>query len=309
MHVELSKPKHIVSLATSSVLVNLEVSVWSATKQDREISNEVTNSKHADQSAGRFVKNLLANNSDHKALLNYRQTMYNWMKLNTYDWSKAQSLLPAVALPAFMSEFHAHETEFNRLLDQFCANYGGIVSNMAFAQGTMFNRNDYPTVDEVRRKFNVRLFTSEVPLGDYRCQVSAELADDMNAHYTRQAQEIIERVMADQMDRLVDVMESISHCCGVDEFVGKDGEHKQKKRKIYEGTIDKAKELCSVYKQFNLTNDSRLDEVITELDMTLRGVNADLLRESDATRATVQKNVSDILSKFAPRKVVHHEGE
>jgi len=78
---------------------------------------------------------------------------------------------------------------------------------------------------------------------------------------------------------------------------------KQKKRKIYEGTVDKAKEYCRVYKDFNLTDDTRLDEVITRLDVALRGVNADILRDSDAARSQVKEEVEDILSMFAPRSI------
>jgi len=48
--VELQSPNHVVSLSTSAVLVNAEVSVWSATKQDRGITNEVTTAKNADHS-------------------------------------------------------------------------------------------------------------------------------------------------------------------------------------------------------------------------------------------------------------------
>ena len=39
---ELTQPTHLTSLATSAVLVSVDVNVWSATKQDRGISNEVT---------------------------------------------------------------------------------------------------------------------------------------------------------------------------------------------------------------------------------------------------------------------------
>ena len=46
--IQLDSPNHVISLATSAVLVNAEVSVWSATKQDRVISNEVTTAKKAD---------------------------------------------------------------------------------------------------------------------------------------------------------------------------------------------------------------------------------------------------------------------
>jgi len=96
-------------------------------------------------------------------------------------------------------------------------------------------------------------------------------------------------------------MQSLTHCCGYDEYKGKDGETKQKKRKIYEGTIDKAKEYCNDFRSFNLTGDAELFAVIDELSIALRGVDADMLRESDATRHSVKESVDDILSRFAPR--------
>ena len=303
MNISLNKPQHITSLATAGLLVAVEVNVWSATKQDRAISNEVTTAKKADVNAGRFVKNLLANNVDHKNLLNYRQTIYNWMVRTTYPWNKSQDFLPHVSLPKFMQEFHNHQAEFTKLLDTFCANYATTVSNMAFAQGDMFNRNDYPDVSEVRSKFGVTLYTSEIPVGDYRCAIAQDLADDLNNHYNKQAETIVQGILNDQVERLVDVMESLSHCCGVDEYTGKDGEMKQKKRKIYEGTVEKAKEYCRVYKDFNLTDDAKLSEAINQLDMALRGINADMLRDSDAARSQVKDEMEDILSKFAPRNI------
>ena len=74
----LSKPKHIISLASSCVLISVESHVWNATVQDKQISDEVTTAKKADKNAGKFIKNLLAKNTEHKAVLNYRQTIYNW---------------------------------------------------------------------------------------------------------------------------------------------------------------------------------------------------------------------------------------
>ena len=124
------------------------------------------------------------------------------------------------------------------------------------------------------------------------------MPDDLNNHYNKQAQTIVQGILNDQIDRLADVLESLSHCCGTDEYMGKDGETKQKKRKIYEGTVEKAKEYCRVYKDFNLTNDAKLDAVVAQLDLALRGVDADTLRESDAARSQVKDEVDDIMSKF-----------
>ena len=109
--------------------------------------------------------------------------------------------------------------------------------------------------------------------------------------------------MEQQVSRFKDVMESISHCCGYDES-DKDGEVKQKKRKIYDSTIQKAKEMCESFKQFNLTNNTELEEARVRLEKTLRDVTAEDIRESDAIRVSVKEGVDDILSKFGSFKAV-----
>jgi hypothetical protein len=297
--IELDKPTSIVSLATSAVLVSVDVNVWSATKQDREISSEVTHAKKADSSAGRFVKNLLADNQHHKKVSNYRQTIYNWLKRSTYRWNNSQDLLPSMQLAQFKQEYAEHETEFYRLLDDFLNHYTSIVSDMAFKQGDMFNRNDYPDVEQVRAKFGIRLYVAEVPMQDFRCAVANDIADDLKQQYERQAGEIITGIMCQQTERLVEVMESISHCCGFDEVSGsgEDGT-KTKKRKIYDTTIEKARELARLYKDFNLVGDARLSEASEKLEGILGSVNAELIRDSEAVRSAVKDGVDDILSKF-----------
>jgi hypothetical protein len=300
MSIQLESPNHVVSLATSAVLVNAEVSVWSATKQDRVISNEVTTAKKADHSAGRYVKNLLADDPTHKQLLNYRQTVYNWLRRNTYDWNGSLRLLPVINLPKFKAEFHQHEKSYFALRDAFLDRYPTIVSNMAFKQGDMFDRSEYPSVDQIKDKFRIRLYVSEVPMSDYRCAIAEDLAEDLKLTYQRQINdEIVPQVMEEISHQFMEVMESISHCCGVDEIsTSSDGEVKTKKRKIYEGTIEKARALCETFRGFNLTNDAEMAQMSESLKNVLNGVVAEDLRESDAVRESVKQGVDDILTKF-----------
>jgi hypothetical protein len=301
MQTQLQKPDHIVSLATSSVLVSVDIKVWTATKQDREISNEITSAKHADSNAGRFVKHLLANDVDHKKVLNYRQTVYNWLQRKTYEWSGSQQCLPHISLPTFMREFEVHKTEFYALVDAFCTKYPTIVSNMAFAQGDMFCRDDYPTVDRIRDKFSIEIYTSEIPLGDFRCQVSQELADDLFKNYSKQTERIIKEILNKQAEQFVNVMSSISHCCGEDETTDKNGEIKIKKRKIYDTTLSRAMEMCETFKSFNLTNNAALEDARRDLEKALSGVSIDMLRESTSKREQVKSDIDDILAKFRPQ--------
>jgi len=303
---QLQSPNHVISLATSAVLVSAEVSVWSATKQDRIISNEVTTAKKADHSAGRYVKNLLADDPTHKQLLNYRQTVYNWLRRATYDWNGALRLLPVINLPKFKTEFHQHEKSYFALRDEFLQKYPQIVSNMAFKQGEMFDRTEYPTVDQIKDKFRIRLYVSEVPSHDYRCDISNDLAEDLKLTFEKQINdEIVPQVMSEIAGQFAEVMQSISHCCGYDEIgTSFDGEVKTKKRKIYEGTIEKARALCETFRGFNLTNDEEMSEASESLKNVLDGVSADDLRESDAVRDIVKSGVDDILSKFGSFKCI-----
>ena len=53
------------------------------------------------------------------------------------------------------------------LLENFINAMPAAVSNEAFVQGDMFNRDDYPTPDEVRSKFRIIVQTMNIPEGDY----------------------------------------------------------------------------------------------------------------------------------------------
>ena len=162
MNFELQQPSQVISLATSALIVNVDVNVWTATKQDRAISDEVTSSKNASSEAGKFTKNLLANSPDHRALLNYRQTVYNWLQRCTYDWAGAMRLLPMINLEKFKKEYEGHEKAFDDLFNKFIASYPTMVSDAAFKQGDMFNRSEYPEPQELRSKFRIKLFVTKV---------------------------------------------------------------------------------------------------------------------------------------------------
>jgi len=295
----LEMPEHLISLASSAVLVSVDISVWSATKQDRGISDEVTMSHNADKSAGRYVKNLLANHPKHKAVVNYRQTIYNWLQRRTYKWNQSQQLLPSIDVPKFKQEYHEHELAFHQLVDSLVMDYDSIVSDMAFKQGTMFNRADYPPREQIASKFNVQLYVSEVPTNDFRCGIAKDIAEDLFTTLSKQSSDIIESIAKEQSRRLIDVMQSISHCCGADDIgLDKTGQMKTKRRKIYDTTVQKALDMCDSFKAFNLKHDSELEQARASLEKVLDGVSAEDIRDSDAVRSNVKEGIDDILSRF-----------
>lgn len=298
MNFELTAPTARVSLASSAYIVSVEVKVWTATKQDRAISNEVTSQKNASADAGRFTKNLLANCPEHKAVLNYRQTVYNWLQRATYDWAGAMRLLPMFTIEKFKKEYAQHEAAFAKLLDDFEAAYPTLISDAAFKQGDMFDRSEYPEPHEVRSKFRMKLFITSVPANDFRSGVIADaIAEDLEKHYQRQVEEIVDSVMEDAAGRFVEIASRLRNSC---EEVVADEDGKVKRKKVYETTVNQAREIAQTLKNFNLTGNAALNEACEAMEEALSGVTLVDLRESAYVRQTVKNDIDDILSKFAP---------
>lgn len=305
MNFELNAPRHLISLASSALIVSVDIKTWTATKQDKSISNEVTTSKNADADAARVTKVLLSHSPEHKALLNYRQTVYNWLQRETYDWAGSMRLLPTYKLESFKKQFNDHMAAFNALLDKFLAAYPGLISDAAFKQGGMFNRSEYPEVQDVRRRFSMKLFTHAVPENDFRCSISQVLADDLKEHYEAQTQEIVGTVMADLTKRLTTYATRLRNAC--EEVQAEANEEaksgKAKRRKIYESTFDNVKSMVDMIRNFNLTNDADLTEAANKLEAILATRSLSDLRDSAVARADTRDDLNDILSKFAPINV------
>lgn len=298
LNFELQQPKQIVSLASSALVVGVDVNVWTATKQDRQISNEVTSSKRASADAGRFTKNLLADCAQHKALINYRQTVYNWLQRCTYDWAGSMRLLPVIDLEKFKQEYDAHETKFNSLVSEFVNIYPSLVSDAAFKQGDMFNRQDYPDVSVVGSRFAIRLHVTDVPASDFRAGgIAQALADDLKNHYERQTTEIIDRVMTDASERLMEITSRLHNACTEAE---PDEDGKVRRKKIYESTVEQAKALCNTLTHFNLTKNMALSQAVRDLNFALEDVTAEKLRDSSLARKILKDDIDDMLTKFAP---------
>lgn len=294
---EIQSPNHVVSLASSGVLVNIDIKVWSATKQDKGISEEVAGAYKASKDSGRYTKNLLANHPKHRALANHRQTMRNWLQRRAYPWHDQLNYVPTVLLDKFMKEYREYEVEHAKLRDEFIEAYPNIISDMAFKNGDMFNRSDYPDAQDLMSKFTMNLYVSEVPTNDYRNAISQDIAEDLKKHYNKQAEKFVDAIMQKTGEQLVTFATRISNACRD----VTDEEGRKRNPKIYSGTLEQAKELCDTLSSFNLTKNPVIEQARSKLAESLRGVDAQTLRDSSVMRSEVKESadeVLDVLKKF-----------
>jgi len=298
MSITLELPAHVTSLATAGVLVTVSVEVWAGTKSDNTIADRVSADAGATAKVGKWSHDLLAGDPDLRAVLNHRQAVYNFLSATTYDWMGKLRYLPSSNVERFRAGYDSLTAQWEQLLAKLFNTYEDKVAAQAFVRGALFNRADYPTVDELRKRYSMSVTYAEVPVGDFRVQIAADLAADMRNNLQRQMEDQIALIHTRQVEQLRAVMQSLSKGCEIEHSVGDDGQVTVRRHKIYDTTVRRAIELCDTFEQFNPRGDQLLTQVRDELYQTLREVDAQTLRASDSLRVKVKTDIDGILSKF-----------
>ncbi|NBS24523.1 MAG: hypothetical protein EBS78_11275 [Altererythrobacter sp.] len=292
--ITLKDPKIATDLRSCGILVTPVVKSTTLTIRDKQVGEEVAAAKSASSNAVEVNKKLAPGLSELKLLLNFRQTIHNGMNDFCFDWAGDTKYLPAPRFEAFFKWWDAKLQEHAALKAKFLAVWPDVRSKAAFDLGDLFNKDEYPTVEELDRKFTVRLYKAEVPVGDFRNVMMHEALADQKASMQADLNDQLQSMYDEQVKRLVEMLGRLSKACTVEPQA--DG--KVKRGKVYDSTIEKALELCDTFSKFNPTGSVELHDARNALADALAGITTDTLRESDTLRTQVKTQVDDILSKF-----------
>lgn len=282
------------SITSSAVLVELNISVWTANKLDRGATDSVTNNANAVKNAAQVRKNLMAGTSQRKEIADYAAACRLWHNTHTMPWAdKGARLLPTSLFLDYKQEANTRRYTFDRMRDNFVADYPAIVQTAHNYLGNLFNPDDYPSADEVYSKFGFRMVFSPVPeSGDFRLDLPAQELDEVKRGYEDSFKDRLADAMKEPWDRLHKVLVGIS-----DKLTDKDDDDESKKR-YHETLITNAQSLCAMLTHLNVTKDPKLEQARRELEQAMMGADIEVLRESPAERADVKSKVDAILNRF-----------
>jgi len=284
-------------LSSSALIVNLSLSVWTGRKLDKRVSEEVDQAKATKTRAGNYNKNLMAGSGKLEEIGKIANACRSWLYSVTQPWGdNGDRLLPTTMFLEFKSRLTDYETQFGTAVNNFLSDYDTLVAAAAFQLGDLFNREDYPTREHIESKFGFRYSMSPMPqAGDFRVDIGETGLKELQDQYEGVLRSRVEDAMRDAWDRLHDVLSRMSERLtdNVDPATG------ETKRKIFrDSLVENAIEIAGLLKSFNITGDTRLDEMRKQLEDALRGVDADSLRDSDTLRAQTQRKVNALLDKF-----------
>ena len=281
-----------ISISSSAMLVELSISTWTARKLDKSVTAEVNTSKNASAQASRVNKHLLPEVKQLKDLVKYAAATRNWMYTQTLPWSDfGARLIPTAQFFDFKRELDDRTTEFYRMVDEFIDEYPNLISAQAFELGQMFNRDEYPTAEEIRSKF--RLYASFMPVpdsGDFRVDIGNEAMAQIKADYERDFEQRMKAATSDIAKRL---MEGLAH---VADRMTDDPDGKRKTFK--HNVIDKLADTIATVRALNVTKDQALEQMASQAEQAINGVNVDVLKEMPSAREQVKAKVDNILDSF-----------
>jgi hypothetical protein len=280
------------SIASSAVLVELNISVWPANKVDREMTETVNANASAVRDASQTRKNLFAGTSLRKDIEKLAARIRLYHNQHTLPWAdKGQRLLPTKLFMEYKQTMNNYEAQFKQMCNNFFYEYPRLVAEAQQHLGTMYRASDYPEIAEVEMKFGFRMAIDPIPeSGDFRLDISAQDLDEMKAQYEVKFEERLADAMRTPWERLHEVLSAMSK-----KLTDEDGDEK---KRYHDSLVTNAVDLCGLLDKMNITNDPKLEEARKQLELTMLGADIETIKDSATVRESMKNKVDAILQKF-----------
>lgn len=280
------------SISSSAMLVEMNISVWTAAITDRNATTKVTDEAKATADAGQFKKNLMAGTTLRKDIADYAALCRTWHNGRTLPWSdKGVRLLPTSMFLDYKQEVNSRRNYFDSKVATFVAEYPQLVNAAQRNLGDLFNVADYPSAEEVASKFAFRLVFSPVPeAGDFRLTASDADMAELKAQYESAYTDRVGDAMKTTWDKLHSTLLTMS-----DKLTVPEGEQTKQFRSTF---ISNVKDMCSLLTHLNITKDPQLEMARRDLERAVSSVDVDDIRSDVGARSDLKAQVDAVLGKF-----------
>lgn len=281
------------SITSSAVLVELNISVWTANKLDKNATEKVITANNAGGSdAAQVRKNLMAGTTLRKQIADYAAGCRLWHNTRTLPWAdKGPRLLPTSLFMDYKAEANIRRDTFKRFTEDFRDKYPALVQTAANYMGDLHDPADYPDVDEVMSKFDFRLVFSPVPeSGDFRLDIPKEELDLVRQGYEDAFESRVAEAMRTPWNKLHDMLQGMSAKLT-------EGDE-ETKRRWHDTFLTNAQDLCQMLTHLNITNDPKLEAARRQLESALIGTDLDIIKEDAMSRADLKGKLDAILRGY-----------
>lgn len=319
----------IQSAATSSILIELHVSLWGGRKIDKVITDKVKEDNNADKkkSSGSFHKYLLPNCAEFKALQDLVRKTKEQHNLITSPWTgNGQNIMPSKSRIAHCKFLDAQKFAFWNLVQQFRDVYPQRILDEKYSStlANMFRDEDYPSVEDLfdgkgkKSSFGFEYNIQPVPTTDWRIELEESGREELNEQLNRVHNSRMANAMQGLWEKLRAPLETMSQrltdkpaenyeleVMGETDAFGNTEEstvlkvNKPARAQGFHRTLlTNVSEIVDVLDDLNFTGDEKLSETSRAVRAMLSGTDYDSLKGSSRERMKTKEAVDNLLSKF-----------
>jgi len=277
-----------------AMLVKLSVSQYSGRKLDRAISKNVEGIYRAKEGAGNWTKHIVPKNALEditKAVSAIRIYHCN----HALPWNKhgkdCEWIISSDTYFDYTRKMGGLIETFKEAVYKFAEIYQNIKDEAPRRMGDMYDPKDFLSIDEIMRKFDVRLSVYPLPLAD-DWRVTDNLDEE---EVTRIKQTMTDQFNESVMGTVKELWKRVGKAVGhVAEILSND------KSKIYDSLIGNLIDLVEILPKLNLTDDQNLENARRDIETKLCSVNPDVLRDNKTLRHKTKKIAEEIMDNIAP---------
>lgn len=294
--------------------VTLNIKAWGGVKRDPKHEAAIRKACGATRKVGHFDKYLVSKDvlADIKAIDGaWRNRFY---ALTLY-WSDTSRLTTVSQFPLLTNEMRERAEKRSKAVDKFCRNYPDLVEQAKVELNGEFDPANYPTVEEVRGKFEASFDYFAVRRGSHLNNSALGAVEGMvegrQAEIEEEAAQKIVDALADFYQRIVgpvahfkDRMVTYGDAPNPKASKSKRAKQTIKVGKFKADTIEGLRDMVKVLPGLNIYDDPRITDVLQDIEATLLGTGsaedyAQELRDDDALRAKKAEQADAILDKMA----------
>ena len=277
------------TLASSAMQVELNISNWRGRAPDRKAAKDVEARNNAENGIVNVQKVLLKDNEHLVALNSFVGSIRDTHKRLTMPWSNSGlRLLPTAQFPKYHKEMTGREAKFWELVEKFLDSYNDAVIDVELKMGNLFVRDDYPSIEELRGRFNITLQYTQVPeVGDFRVDLPKEAMNELTATMEKNYNKNYKAAMNDVWTRVHKYLANMSERL---DYGGKED-----KKKFNDTLVSNVTDMIELLRVCNVSNDSQMSVMANNLEEAMSGVTPDALREDDYFRAETKQRVDDAI--------------
>ena len=259
-------------LSERAILVRFErQNVWLAQRKDNRLAKEVADKYGATIDLGKYTRSLFPMCADPlQEVINAVNNCYEVWRSQTLPWLPGVNILSTALFQQFTTNMSTAIRRLDQSREKLIEVYPQMVSQGLINSKGLSTASDYPTVEEIRSYYNVKLSYYPVPsTRDWRVTLPPDVVDDIRQALDTENERRLADTTVELWTRVVNEVEAA--------WKNLDG------KKLRPEWIDRLRSFAEAIPDLNLTDDPNLNDVAAKAK-DLTNYDAETLRANPELR-------------------------